>query len=301
MGRSNSIEQQQKSNDAFNAYIDSMSADLGKKLESERQKIDSLIEQHYKPFPDKAELLLGSYQHLSTISEWSLDSVNNILDGCRRAIFGAPAPKGVVSDQSKPEVTASINEIKERELYIANAAFEVVQGALSSFTNKTTTSVMLKTDVKNLSPGLTLFITVMENSYSRKDFFRNESIIQNLFYFKVYYSIKEGQQTSKLSDLKAYEDQKATFRKLMQKQNDKLLQLDFDDPNFELLLQKAEGITAHLDRSLQEIDKKIKALSTDNSVDKVTLLNLVHNDFDGNAIINNIQKIKHQYRLTKSS
>lgn len=293
MGRSNSIEQQQKSNAEFQAYVDSMNADLEKRVDIEAKKIDGLIEEHYKLYPDKAELLLGSYRHLSTVSEWSLDSVNKILDGCRKAIFGAAPPQGAKSDKAPVEVSASIAEIKERELYIANAAFEVVQGALSSFTSKTTTSVMTKTEVKNLSPGLTLFITVMENTYSRKDFFRNESIIQNMFYFKVYYSIKEGQQVSKLSDLKAYEDQKAVFRKLLLKQQEAMLKLDVTDVDFVLQLQKIEVISDRLNASLEKINTKIVALS-DRNVSNALHSNDIKDGFDGDAILRNIKEAKHK-------
>ncbi len=43
---------------------------------------------HYEKFSDKALLVEGKYSHLTTVSEWSLKSVNAIIDACTRALFG---------------------------------------------------------------------------------------------------------------------------------------------------------------------------------------------------------------------
>ncbi|EDW1732853.1 hypothetical protein S726_005044 [Salmonella enterica subsp. enterica] len=211
MGRSNSIAEQQKSNEAFQKYVTEVQSDMTKRLSDVKSSINEMIEEHYKKYPDKNELMVGEYTHLATLSEWSLDAVNKIIDSCKKSLFGeTPPPEGSEIDKSLS--SSAIQALKARELYIFNEAFTIINGILASFKNTTSTSVELKTDAKPVAPGIMLFISVMENSFSRSDFFNNELIVQNAYYFKACYSLKEGESVSKISDLQAYEDQKQSYR-----------------------------------------------------------------------------------------
>ncbi len=261
MGKSNSIEQQQKSNKAFQEYVNAMNKDMEEHVGKTSKELDALVEVHYKPFPDKASLLEGRYSHLSTVSEWSLASVQKMIASCRDAIFGAPAPAGSKKEDKPEEVSLAIQAIKSRELLIANAAFNIVQSLLGSFSSSTSTDVLTKIDVKPLSPGLTLFIGVMNNAYSRTDFFRNEKIRQNMFVYKVFYSIKEGHMTSMLGDLEAYEEQKAAFRAQMKEVSTKVAKLDTRSNDYREQLKDCSEDVKALNSMLKEIDTQIEALS----------------------------------------
>ncbi|CAK7014462.1 hypothetical protein [Saezia sanguinis] len=287
MGKSNSIEQQQKSNQAFQEYVNSMNNEMNKHLAEAKSAIDALITNHYKPYPDKAELIVGEYSHLATVSEWSLGSVNKILDACRNAIFGAQAPDGTQKGTDDKKVDASIAELKSRELLIANAAFDVVQSTLSTIGSSSSTSITTKTDAKAIAPGMMLFICVMENSYNRKDFFAGETIVQNMFVFRVYYSIKEGESVSKLNDLQAYENQKAAFRSLLKQNDEKVASLDVTSDNFMTDLQKLTAISETLNKRLVAINEKIAQLSSSNMLRAGRSDALVH-DTEGDAIVQRI-------------
>lgn len=263
MGKSNSIEKQQKSNKAFEEYITAMNADMEKHLGKTSDTLDGMVKNHYELFPDKAMLMEGRYSHLTTLSEWSLASVDKIIDGCRGAIFGKKAPAGTEKSETPTEVSVSIEAIRKRELFIANAAFDVVQSIMATFNNSTSTSVESKLDAKPLSPGLTLFIGVMNNSFSRKDFFRNETIMQNMFVFKVFYSIKEGQAQSRLNDLEAYEDQKTAFRNNLKKLNDTVSGLDILADSYLADLKKFTTIADAVNARLKDLDAKIAELAAD--------------------------------------
>ncbi|EKS5642453.1 hypothetical protein QCA22_004996 [Salmonella enterica] len=261
MGRSNSIAEQQKSNEAFQKYVTEMQSDMTKRLSDVKSSINEMIEEHYKKYPDKNELMVGEYTHLATLSEWSLDAVNKIIDSCKKSLFGeTPPPEGSEIDKSLS--SSAIQALKARELYIFNEAFTIINGILASFKNTTSTSVELKTDAKPVAPGIMLFISVMENSFSRSDFFNNELIVQNAYYFKVCYSLKEGESVSKISDLQAYEDQKQSYRNQLIKIDDVISSLEVTNKDYLVTFQKYSNIAEMLNKQLKIISDKIHELAS---------------------------------------
>lgn len=262
MGRSKSIKEQQKANEAFNDYVKKMAKDMEEHVDKTNKTLDGMVEAHYKPFSDQAMLQQGQYSHLSTFSQWSLASVNQILQQCRDALFGkAPAPQGTEQKKPTQEQSASLTAIKERELYIANAAFEVIQGIIGSFSSITSTSVMAKAESKPLAPGLTLFIGVLNNAYSSSNFFSNEKIVQNIFVYKIWYSIQEGQRQSQLSDLEAYENQKVAFRKQLNTLNNEIMKLNILSDDYAGKMKVYNERIPFIYEQLKAIDQKISELT----------------------------------------
>jgi len=261
MGQSNSIKKQQEQNVEFQKYVDDMRADLNKSQAEQTLILDKKIKEHYSKYNDDASMISSSYQHLTTVSEFSLKSVNTMIDSCRTAIFGGKLPDGAKKDSPTADVSAAIQAMTNLDLLIANAAFDVIQGLLTSAGAKTETGVTIKTDKKPLAPGMTLFITVMENTYHRKDFFRDESIIQTLFLFDVRFSIKEGKAVSKLSDLQAYEEQKQIYRNTLRKAGKIADNLDPSADDYLTSLAKFTSICDLLNIRIDDMDKKIQAIA----------------------------------------
>ncbi|MCD9030384.1 hypothetical protein LDO32_01370 [Luteimonas sp. Y-2-2-4F] len=260
MGKSNSIEQQQRQNQAFNEYVERMRHDLDDRLGKEQQAQARRIEEHYRRYGDDSSLIASTYQHLTTVDEWSLDALDAAISRCRTAIFGGRLPDGATGDTPTPDVSAAIKAMANLDLLIANAAFDAVQSLLRSAGSRTETSVFAKSDVRPLAPGLTLFIAVVENSFSRKDLFRKGTIVQNFFIFDARFSIKEGQAVSQFNDLRAYEDQKQSFREQLRKIDNIVMELDPTLKNYLTQLARYTGIAETLNTRLELIDQKLQAL-----------------------------------------
>src|SRR6202000_2089121 len=120
---------------------------------------DARIKAHYAKLNDDSSLISSNYRHLTTASEWSLNSVNAMITQCRDAIFGGKLPDGAKRDTPTAEVSNSMAAMSNLNLLIANAAFDAIQGLLISLGSSTTTGVSAKSDMKPLAPGLKLFIT----------------------------------------------------------------------------------------------------------------------------------------------
>jgi hypothetical protein len=293
MGQSNTIDEQQKFNTKFQAYVDQMREDLDKSLATQTTRLNEKIKEHYSKYNDDSSMISSSYQHLTTVSEWSLASINVMIDTCRKAIFGGKLPANAKKDTPTAEVDEAIEALTNLDLLIANAAFDVIQGLLTSAGSKTETGITVKTDKKSLAPGMTLFITVMENSYHRKDFLNDESIVQTLFLFDVRFSIKEGKQVTKLNDLLAYENQKQSMRNQLRQIDKVVSKLNPTADGYLVTLSKYTGISDVLNARLNAINKKLQAgVLANAAVNAATpALTAESDNFDGGAIVNRVKGV----------
>lgn len=262
MGKSNTIQEQQKANQEFQKYIEDMTKNMEQRQNALSGQLDEMEKSHYVNFSDKALLVEGKYSHLTTVSEWSLKSVSGIIDACTKALFGdkKASPEGSNMPKTDEKTSESLEAVKSREEYIASEAFEVVQAIVGSFNNTTTTSVEQKVDAKPIAPGMTMFIGVENNAYTSESFLKSEKIIQTLFVFKVCYSIEEGKKQSSLSDLQMYEDQKERFRKIIEALGEKEMELDLDDPDYDEKFNKLADRAELMNKRLDTITKKISEL-----------------------------------------
>jgi chromosome segregation ATPase len=270
VGQSNTIAKQQELNEQFRQYVQTIQQDLDKTANAQKAELTKAIEQHYSKINDHTSLASADYRHLTTVSEWSLSSLNDMIGKLSASIFGAPPPANSKHDTPTPEVTQAIKAMANLELYIANVAFDVIQGLLVSLDSSMSTGVSFKSDVRPLMPGLRLFITVIENSYERKDFFSNDKIIQSIYIFDARYSLTEAKSDSAFNDAQAYENQKESFREQLQKLDQKVAGLDPDDESYETKLARYEGIARSLNDRLEEIAKKLDGLKGKAIVDRIS-------------------------------
>ncbi len=263
MGRSNSIAEQAEKNQKFQEYLAAQQKAMEEHVAKSQKDIDAAVKKHYTPYPDDALLLAGQYSHLSTVSEWSADSLNTVLDSVKGSLFGKPVPAGSTKPAETPEVSTAVAALGGLELLVANAAFDLIQGVLQSLGTSTSTNISAETKNKAVAPGLMLFVSVLESSFKSTDFFNSELIVQNIYVYEVHFSIKEGQAVSHLSDLQSYEDQKQTIRnsiKLIDDRVGKLVPGD-DLDAYTLALNKLNTILDALDTRLGLIDGRIKQLT----------------------------------------
>jgi len=277
VGRSKSIVDLQKSNQDFFNYTKEMEKELMSKL----SEVDSLLQKeignHYKGYSDNSQYMMGQYSDLTTISEWSLESVESIIGAVKNALFGGKVPEGSQKENSDVEEDPSFLALQSKQLYIANAAFSIVSGVLNTFKVSTSTSIQYKIDAKPILPGMMLFLGVVNNSYNRKNFFTGEKIVQNLFTYKVHISINELKELSKFNDLQMWESLKEGYRSQMADISKAIAKLDIKNREKYMeelgwLKSLAEGCKA----GLKVCDDEIAKVSP-----RSKLLAVEENEFDG--------------------
>jgi hypothetical protein len=275
MGHSPTIEQQGQKDAAFQKYVDDQTTALNKKSGEAETTMKTHMDAFYKQggWDDAKPLTQGSYQHLTTTSEWSLTHVSDMIDAIRGAIFsGAAAPsatdpnskltqigKGTITETPPPALTA-MAAMAGMDLLIASAAFDAIQGILTTFTSKTNTEIVSDYTQKDLVPGLSLFVTVMENMYHRSDFFTGETIIQNFYIFDAKFSISRGADIAKFHMLETLINQQVAIESQANKMSERVAALDVDRSDYEAAFEKLEKTLEMQNKFIAKLQTEIDAL-----------------------------------------
>ena len=269
MGHSNSIAEQSKANAEFEKYITDTNADLDKQAAAAWTTIHDNIAAHYAPFSNESiEIAKGSYKHVTTLSEWSLDNVSKMIKTIQGAIFGTTAqnvPGSTTTseeDKNKPGVSQAILAMSNLQLLIANTAFNAIQGILESFTSTTKTELMSNSKVVPLSPGLTLFLYIIENNMQESRFFKNEMICQNFYLYECRYSLAEGKSIINFNQLSALADIEAAYNQQEAKLATAIAACDPLDDKFLEKETKFAVILKTIENNRADVTEKIKALAT---------------------------------------
>jgi hypothetical protein len=233
-------------------------------VEDAKKDIGNEVKSHYSTYTDRVQLLQGSYSHLTTVSEWSLDGVNKMIDAIKDALFGKKAtPAGTEKEKVSESTSKSIAALNEFDLLIASAAFEVIQGILAAFASSTKTEVTKITRNKKVAPGVNLFISVLDSSYQRSTFLDNQMIVQNMYVFEVHYSSQEGLIDAKRGTLQTYMDEKESWIGQIKKIADLIDKLvPGDDLNaYQKQINTYDQILDGFNVKMQKIDAEIAKLT----------------------------------------
>lgn len=262
MGKSKSIEDQTALNDKFQAYIDQQTQVLDKTVAAATQTLDAQIEAYYAKggWNDAKPMISGTYQHISTTSDWSLNAVADMIGQLKSTLFGGPPPGGTTAPAQPPDVSAAVAKLDAMEVLITDAAFTAIEGILQAFTSSTQTTVQSKTEVQVLAPGLTLFLAVVENQYSRSDFVSGETIIQEAYVFDTRFSIKQGGDIAKFNQLTSLIAQQTTQQDITAKCDKAIEELDVTVDDYDVKVAKYQGIVDRANAQVEVLQGEISKL-----------------------------------------
>jgi len=276
MGVAPKIDDLSKTNAEFQKYIDDQSKAMKEAAGKAKADMDAAIKTFYADgkWDDAQPFTGGTYQHLETSETWSLDHVAKIIDSIRGAVFGgsaAPEAKnpenvptkiaeGTTKTPPKEQVSVAAKAMAGMEFIIASAAFDIIQGILTSFTTSTNASIVHNFAQKELVPGLSLFVTVMENQYQRNDFFTNQVIIQNFYIFDARFSIKRAADIAKFNQVQSLITQQASLEAGVEKVSNIISELDASADNYLDQLKIQQNKLDSLNGKIEGLGTKIKEL-----------------------------------------
>ena len=261
MGRSKSIEDMARENDKFKDFVATMRKDLDAEVDKHRELIRTSVKEHYAPYGnDDVSMLMGSFSHQSCVSEWNLDAINGMIDTCRNALLGGEKPKGTSSDEDSMGATQAIKKIAGVNELIAGAAFDAVQGLLRGVSSRTSIETKSQFATRPLAPGLTLFISVVENGYDKKHFFGTESIVQTIFVFDARYSLAEGKKQAEMTGLMALSNLLEAFAQQLAKVSLEITKVDIMDEQYDFRMDRLENISERIKTQMGKIRDEMAAL-----------------------------------------
>lgn len=227
MGRSPSIQDLENKEDEYRAYLAKIQLQLNQKAAESEKEMNDRIDSFYKQNNySQINFISGKNADFMQSSEWSLSNVKKIIDAISKAVFGSSGgniPEGTTVE-NKEQVSSSIEEAENLQLYIASKCFDVLSGIVTSFGSSSSVSYNSSYKDVSLGNGLHLFAMVVADSYKSQSFFDNQEIYEYLYVYKVFFSTDEAKTEAKISVVSLYEDQVETFKnkieQLLQQLND---------------------------------------------------------------------------------
>ncbi|MDO7885713.1 hypothetical protein [Hymenobacter cheonanensis] len=200
MGKSKGIEEKEKANQEFRAFMDTLQAEAKVREDGIQQEVDALVAKHYNANKwDHARLFGNRQSDYQNYDDWSLDRIVKITESIGNALKGGNFPSAAVPGSKEAE-KSTVDEAKE---FIASFAGDydlviarvqaMVSAVLSQFS--VASSVSQKAVLKDmpLSGGLHLFFGSMGSVYQNQKFFSNQYIGSFQIVFETYMSVKEAQ------------------------------------------------------------------------------------------------------------
>lgn len=264
MGRSPSIQDLESKEDEYRAYLVRIQQQLNQKAAASEKEMNDRIDSFYKQNNyDQISFISGKNADFMQSSEWSLSNVKKIIDAISKAVFGSShsnVPDGTTVE-NKEEISKSIEESENLQLYIAGKCFDVLSGIITSFGSSSSVSYNSSYKDISLGNGLHLFAMVIVDSYKSESFFDNQEIYEYLYIYKVFFSTAEAKTEAKIDVISLYEDQVETFKNKIEKL---LQQLNDDKISGEQYQSLSEIYQNLLDQTVSKLNN-LKALSLSKS------------------------------------
>lgn len=203
MGKSKSLEQMQKDNVQFAAFMKDLS-DKSSALEGELTKdIERTVKIFYGDNKWDGKYFFGNKNSdYQLYSEWSLKSVNNIIESIASAInsqqFPSPAVPGSedVPQSTTDEVNQFISNFQLDYNLILQRVLNVITSFITQFASITSISQKKVQQDFYLSGGLHLFLGQCGSVYQSKSFFTNSYIGSFQIVFQCFMSVGEAEFVS---------------------------------------------------------------------------------------------------------
>ncbi len=209
MGKSQSIEDKERQDAKFKAFMEKLAADSKAKEAEMLAEIKAVVSDFYTTNNWKYSRFFGDRRSdYQAYSEWSLTSVTNIITSIGNAIASAKFPSPAVpgSSDATPETTSEVKDnlspfIADLNLTITRVV-ALLNGFLTQFASSSSVSQKAAFQDIPLSGGLHLFLSQCGSVYREKQFFENQYIGSFQIVFEAYMSVEEARAISIVQILK---------------------------------------------------------------------------------------------------
>jgi len=199
MGKSKGIEEKEKENQAFRAFMDTLQKEAKVREDAIQAELDVLIAKHYEQNKWEHARLFGNRQSdYQNYSDWSLDRIVKITESIGNALKGGDFPSSKVPE-SKDAKESTIKEAKEfirsfatdYDLIIARVQ-AILSAVLSQFAVASSASQKSVLKDMPLAGGMHLFFGSTGSVYQENTFFTNQFIGSFQIVFEAHMSVQEA-------------------------------------------------------------------------------------------------------------
>lgn len=189
MGKTQTIEKEANINAEFSAYLDDLKSAMKKRVEEESGDFDAKVEEYYQG-ADMNILMAGEKWDFRQTHISGVDNIEAQVREALESVFGSAA-----SDEGGGMSSAAVEAFKTILSYKASAisvATAVIVGAMKIFSTNIEIKFSHQYQAIALAPGLTMHLTVANDSYSNAKFLDGERIVESYLRYKLVFSYRKG-------------------------------------------------------------------------------------------------------------
>ncbi|KOC87625.1 hypothetical protein [Winslowiella iniecta] len=203
MGKSKSIEQLQKDSERFDKFMQDLSEKSSRIEDKLSEDVSSLVSDYYKKNKWDGKYFFGNKNtDYQLYSEWSLESVNKIINSIAESIntqqFPSPKVPGSedIPQSTTDEVVQYLSGFQQDYNLTLQRVINIITGFITQFASSTSVTQKTVHQDFNVSGGLHLFIAQSGSVQTEKSFFINSYIGSFQIVFEGHMSVGEAEFTS---------------------------------------------------------------------------------------------------------
>lgn len=258
MGKSKSIEEQQRQNQEFQNYLNDIQENLDKKAKKHGEEFLSKVKEYYGGEYDSV-VRIGSAEKYDfrQLDEVTLNNLQEVIQGTVDAIFPGSKQEQSMEKKAK-EAIATVADFRGMAAAVAT---NLIMGAMNILSASSEVAFNYGIKSESICPGLTLHVLVANDSYKDRRWFHNTEIVESYVRYELLFSYSQVQTEM---DIKYFNYQLASIEKLEESVNilkanyaEALIDPEVSDEKLESMEKKISIAEKMLNDSREEVKKAI--------------------------------------------
>jgi len=260
MGKSKSIEEQQRQNQEFQNYLKEIQQNLDERAKTHGEEFLKKMKEYYGGEYDQV-IHIGAAEKYDfrQMDEVTLSNLQNVIQSTVDAIFpGSKQEKGM--EEKAKEAIATVTDFRGMAAAIAT---NLIIGAMNILAASSEITFNYSIKSESICPGLALHILVANDAYKDKRWFHNTEIVESYVRYELIFSYSQVQTEMDIKyfnyQLLSIEDMEKAVNVLKSKYAEALVDPDVSDEKLESMEKRINMAEAQVDKSREEVKKAIAA------------------------------------------
>ncbi len=271
MGKSKSIQDQQKQNQEFQNYLNEIQKNLKEKADTHRGEFEQRLKEYYgDDYPKVIRIGAGEKYDFRQMNEVTMQNLSNVIQSTVDAIF----PGSKQDRQQSEEAKKAIATVADFRGMAASVATNLITAAMNilSISSEITYNYSLKSE--SVCPGLALHVLVANDAYRNKRWFSNTQIVESYVRYELVFSYNQVQVEMDIGYFNTHLDSiqklENTVNMLYDKYMEMLLDLDIPEERLESIERRITLAREQIEKARNEVKAAIEAAGVNKLKSRMT-------------------------------
>lgn len=260
MGKSKSIEEQQKQNEKFQEYLATIQKNLDERASQYQSEFQKKVETYYGgEYTNVIRIGFAEKYDFRQMDEVTFGNLQNVIQSTVDAIFPGTKQDPDMDEKAKE----AISKVGDFRGMAAAVATNLIIGAMNilSASSEITFNYSIKSE--SICPGLTLHVLVANDAYKSEQWFHNTEIVESYVKYELIFSYSQVQTEM---DIKYFNYQLAAIERLEEavytleeRYAEALTNPDISVEQLDSMEKRIDLAKKQIDKSREEVKKAIDA------------------------------------------